>query len=394
MVPGMSEEIASGFDETWGMDTQAWKEIVVFDNLMEIIPRAVNRMMVGLPLCRNSEYLGAMKGFANSVIAVATLFLRFTPQWLKPIVGHIVALPSHYHYRTTAKYTLPIIKQRLADVKRKGEDPTFQWEEPNDYISWHINIAMAEDRQDELTPDMISRRLMPLNFAAIHTTTLTITNCLFDLISADPSKHYLEGIREEAERVLAEEGGQWTKAGLARCHRADSTIRESMRISNFMTRGILRKVLPEEGIENKAEGWRAAKGAYIGLDVHSPQHDPDIYPIPETYDAFRFSRPKEEGNTKHEESSNPQKTAAFLKSKNTDLITPSDSFLPFGLGRHACPGRFFVSLELKILLAYMVMNYEVEPLPTRPPNTWFGQNNLPPFKATIRVRRRAGIVAE
>lgn len=329
------------------------------------------------------------------VIASATVFLRFTPQWLKPVVGPIVTIPNRYHWGKTAKYTLPIIKDRLANFKRRSQDPVFKWEEPNDYVSWHITIATAEDRQDELTPDMISRRLMPLNFAAIHTTTLTITNILFDLISADSSQHFLEGIREEAERVLAEEGGQWTKAGLAKCHRADSAIRESMRISNFMTRGVMRKVMPDEGVENKAEGWRAPKGAYIGLDVHSVQHDPEIYPNPETYDAFRFSRSKEEveaqnmDNIKHQSNKD---NANVLKLKNAALITTSDTFLPFSHGRHACPGRFFVALELKMLLAKMVMDYEIEPLTTRPPNTWFGSSLLPPMKASIKVRRREGTV--
>jgi cytochrome P450 len=393
MVPGMSEELSTAVDETWGSDAQKWKDVVVFDTLMTIIPRVVNRMMVGVPLCRNQEFLSNMKSFVNDVIAAAMFVLRFTPRWLKPVVGRIVTIPNTYHWKKTAKFTLPVINERLANIKRKKEDSSFEWDEPNDYITWHINLAMAEDRQDELTPDMISRRIMPLNFAAIHTTTLTITNCLFDLISSDPSKQYLEGIREEAERILAEEGGKWTKAGLARCHRADSTIRESMRISNFMTRGVLRKVLKEEGIENKIEGWRAPKGAYVGLDVHSVQHDPEIYPVPETYDAFRFSRPKEKGDMS-EADSDTKKGDDHLKSKNTDLITTSESFLPFGHGRHACPGRFFVSLELKMLLAYMVMNYEVEPLATRPPNTWFGQNNLPPFKAKIRVRRREGTGAK
>lgn len=389
MIPGMFEEIADSFDETWGMDTEKWRDIGVFDNLMVMIPRAVNRMLVGLPLCRNQDYLTNMAKFAMDVIAVSTVFLRFTPQFLKPIVGRIVAIPNHYHYSKTAKYTLPLIKERLANFKRKQEDPNFEWEEPNDYISWQIALASSENRQDELTPDMISRRLMPLNFAAIHTTTLTITNCLFDIISCYPSLGHLEGIREEATRILAEDGGQWTKAGLTRFHRADSAIRESMRVSNFMTRGIMRKVMPDEGIENKAEGWRAPKGTYVGLDVHNVQHDPEIYPDPETYDAFRFSRPKEEGD--YTVNGDVKDGAEMLKLKNTGLITTSDTFFPFGHGRHACPGRFFVALELKMLLAYMVMNYEIEPLATRPPNKWFGQNNLPPMKATIRVRRREGI---
>jgi hypothetical protein len=46
------DELASGFDETWGFDTQAWKEIGVFENMMQLIARASNRVMVGLPLCK------------------------------------------------------------------------------------------------------------------------------------------------------------------------------------------------------------------------------------------------------------------------------------------------------------------------------------------------------
>lgn len=45
-----------------------------------------------------------------------------------------------------------------------------------------------------------------------------------------------------------------------------------------------------------------------------------------------------------------------------------------------------------MLLAYMVMNYDVEHLPQRPANTWFGSFVSPPTKAAIRVRRREGTV--
>ena len=57
------------------------------------------------------------------------------------------------------------------------------------------------------------------------------------------------------------------------------------------------------------------------------------------------------------------------------------------------PGRFFVSHEMKMFIAHMVMNYDVEPLAKRPENTWFGPTVLPDMKASIRVRRRAGTVS-
>jgi hypothetical protein len=49
------DELASGFDETWGFDTRAWKEIGVFENMMRIIARTSNRVMVGLPLCKERQ---------------------------------------------------------------------------------------------------------------------------------------------------------------------------------------------------------------------------------------------------------------------------------------------------------------------------------------------------
>lgn len=228
---------------------------------------------------------------------------------------------------------------------------------------------------------------MPLNFAAIHTTALTMTNTLFDVLSSPSTPEWLEGIREEAERVLAEQGGQWTKAGLARCHRSDSAIRESMRISNFMTRNVLRKVMPAEGIENKAEGWRAPKGILIGVDMHSAQHDPEIYLDPDTYDAFRFSKPREEADASNVH-------GGLNGGKSTGLTNPSDIFLAFSHGRHACPGRFFVSLEMKLLLAHMLMNYEVQPLENRPLNVWYGSTSIPSAKATVKVRRKADTVGK
>lgn len=383
LVPDMWEEVQVTMDQTWGMDTEAWKEIGMWENLMRIIPSITNRMMLGLPICRNEDYLKNMAKFAMDVISCTTFYLPLIPNFLKPILGPLVTVPNTRHWRNTTKYTLPIINERLANFKRKQEDPSFEWNEPNDYISWHINLATAEGRHDELTADMISRRLMPINFAAIHTTALTLTNTIFDLLSSPSTPEWLEGIREEAERVLAEEGGQWTRAGIARCHRSDSAIRESMRVSNFMTTNVSRKVMPKEGIENKLEGWRAPQGMLIGLDMHSVQHDPEIYPDPNVYNAFRFSKPREDADA-----SNVHSEANGIK--NTGLANTSDTFLSFSHGRHACPGRFFVSLEMKLLLAYMVMNYELQPLKSRPVNIWFGRSSVPPMKAAIKVRRKEG----
>ena len=354
-----------------------------------MILRLVNRMLVGYPLCENDEYLDNTARFAMDVVATAkNPRLASAPWYLRPIIGRLASRPNNKHYRKTAMHSIPVIKKRLANFKRKRENPDFDWQEPNDYLSWHINLAVEENRPDELNADKMSRRLMVLNFAAIHTSTLTLTNSLLDIVSSDPVHGYVEGVREEATRILTEEGGHWTKAGLARAHRADSAIRESMRINNFSARGLMRKVMPREGITNPEEGWFAPQGAFIGVNVDRVHHEAQIFPDPDRYEAFRFSRSKEETTTSDPKRNDVSNSAEIpQKTQNTGLITTSETFLPFGHGRFACPGRFFVAILMKMILAHVVLNYEVEPLATRPPNRWIGQNYLPPMKAKIRVRR-------
>lgn len=54
------------------------------------------------------------------------------------------------------------------------------------------------------------------------------------------------------------------------------------------------------------------------------------------------------------------------------------------------PGRFFVAHELKMILAYLVNNYEIKPIAGRPKKQWLGQTIIPPLKVMIQVRRRKG----
>jgi cytochrome P450 len=180
--------------------------------------------------------------------------------------------------------------------------------------------------------------------------------CLFDLFSADPSKGFVEGLREEAERVFAEteQTGRWNKKILTKLVRADSAIRESMRISNFATRGITRKVVAKDGLRNEEEGWTAPHGSFISLDEHSRHHDPKIYPDPDSYDAFRFSRPREEYEASRD--SSPKDLEKYVDMKNLSMVSTGENFLAFGHGRHACPGRFLVQHELKVRESPIVRN--------------------------------------
>lgn len=70
----------------------------------------------------------------------------------------------------------------------------------------------------------ITRRLLSVNFAAIHTTSVTMSHILFSL-AAEP--HYHEPLRQEIEQIIEEHG--LTKDSLAKMVKLDSFMKEVMR---------------------------------------------------------------------------------------------------------------------------------------------------------------------
>ena len=52
------------------------------------------------------------------------------------------------------------------------------------------------------------------------------------------------------------------------------------------------------------------------------------------------------------------------------------------------PGRWLVAHQLKLMLAYVTLNYDIQYLAQRPVNYVFGDSIIPPPTATMKVRRR------
>lgn len=57
------------------------------------------------------------------------------------------------------------------------------------------------------------------------------------------------------------------------------------------------------------------------------------------------------------------------------------------------PGRHFAAYEMKLMLAYIVMNYDIKLEPERegvvPENIWIGSTIIPDSRVNILVRKRS-----
>lgn len=113
-------------------------------------------------------------------------------------------------------------------------------------------------------------------------------------------------------------------------------------------------------------------------------HDPKNYENPYEFNPFRFADLRRSGEGADE----ADRKATFIARARQQWATTTNEYLAFGHGRDACPGRFFATVELKLMLAYMILHYDFEMLEARPENTWFVTQLLPPMGKTIRMRRR------
>ncbi len=241
--------------------------------------------------------------------------------------------------------------------------------------------------------------------AAVLTSTETITHALFNLLSSPHYEHFTHGIREETAAVLAAHDGQWTKDSVSKLYRADSTIRETLRYTGLQGMTMVRYVASDGGI-TLPDGLHLPEGTKIGVPAAAIHRDERFYPNPDEFDAFRFvgaqhSLPNASG--KQQGSS----AAGAEPYRQVSAASTSETFLPFSHGRSAwsvlqiaqfrgkisadvecSPGRFFAAHQLKIMLAYIMLNYDIKPLASRPPNEYFSDNITPSATATISVRRR------
>ncbi|KAK7700218.1 hypothetical protein SLS64_011031 [Diaporthe eres] len=179
---------------------------------------------------------------------------------------------------------------------------------------------------------------------------------------------YVLPLREEIRTCVEEQGG-FTKDGLNAMHKLDSFIREAQRWNPLDAGSMARRVMKPFTFKN---GVHLRQGDWI-FTPNSPLLEEDrFYDDASRFDGFRFARMREDPRLK----------------LSCALTSTSEYNLQFGDGKHTCPGRFMASDEIKLMIAFFVMNYDVafENMGSRPPNVTIGKFIFPDTGANVWVR--------
>ncbi|KAF2464865.1 cytochrome P450 monooxygenase-like protein [Lindgomyces ingoldianus] len=330
-----------------------WTPVSIYTALVHIVAKVSGRVFVGPDLCHNEEYLDCGINYTMELIS-AQQAIKKTRPILRPFFAP--RLPEVKRLRERERIAKAFLEP-IIDARRVAENNDPDWQRPDDMLQWFLN--RSEDFGN-FSAHELAKFQLGIIFAAIHTTTLTATNILYTLAI---SPEYITPLREEIRTCMADNGGIITSRALQQMEKLDSFMKECVRFNPPGFTSFSRKVLQGITLSN---GQHIPAGSTLEVPAHAIYHDSQFYPDHEKFDGFRFAKLRKGG------------TAADIA--RNQFVTSNEQSLSFGYGRHACPGRFFATNEIKMILSRLVLEYDVRNMDgvmERYPNMEVGRSTSP-----------------
>ncbi|KAF4832904.1 Cytochrome P450 monooxygenase trt6 [Colletotrichum tropicale] len=347
----LSDEAAAVLDEGLPTGNGEWQHIQFYMTAAQAAARLSALTFLGEELCHNPEWIDISISFTGVALHSGNS-LRAWPAILRPFVHHF--LPELWYIKGITKKARAIILPELERRRAARSTST----KPQDSLSW------LDDVRGDRDFDIVKGQLF-LTFAAIHTTSSVLTALLYDLIN---NPKYFDLLREEIAQVLREDGG-WKKTSLYKMKLMDSCMKESQRLNILGHHMMNRRV---EAPITLSDGTYLPRGVHLGVPVSHMRDSEFLGESPDQFDGHRFLRMRQQPGQENK----------------WQFVTTSPHFLSFGHGKHACPGRFFASNEIKIILCHLIMKYDWS-YENEPPRSAHEHRFVPDPQTVILYKKRA-----
>ncbi|KZT73294.1 cytochrome P450 [Daedalea quercina L-15889] len=361
IMPEVVDEIAASFEDIVGGSKDEWVTVPALEAMTDIIARVTNRAFVGLPFCRDKTLIKTVVGFAKDVMKTKTI-LNMIPNFLKPIVGHRLPWTSAARRRMAA-----ILGATVNERRRQMIEYGTEYEgKTDDYLTWVIEEDLKfRGKGDSI--DGVMEVISASNFAAIHTSSMSMTHALYYLCAMP---EYIEPLRKEAEEMIKVHG--WTKAAVDGMWKADSFFKEALRLNPAAHLTLFRKAMKPIVFSN---GTVIPTGTMVVATTTGTHLSENLYEDAAEFKPFRFSDVRSKGGD---------------DALRQQFHTSSPDYIPFGHGKHACSGRWFAAAEVKAVMAYILLNYDVKLQEggARPANVYVGPSIIANPWAKLMFRKR------
>ncbi|CAG7555679.1 unnamed protein product [Fusarium equiseti] len=318
-----------------------WTPVQVHDRVLRLVARNNARVFQGTAASLDEEWQSASTGYVIACFDCIRALKQWHP-WLRPLVYRFI--PERAAIKDQWAKGRKRVMASMLERKRKGgniEDPPTML----DHLSNGRNEHMANDVEMQLLHQMT------LIAVGTVTTFSSTTQALYDL-AAHPE--YVSILRQEVESVPRDQNGNFNRDSTSAMEKLDSFLKESQRLNSpdlttFQRAAVADMTLPD--------GTFVPKGTKLEINTCSIHADKDLYENPKDFDGLRFYKMRQ----------GPGQENKYKYSS----VGRED--LSWGFGRHACPGRYLSAVNIKLVLAELLMNYDIKLCEgaKRPPNIEF-----------------------
>ncbi|KAH7346207.1 cytochrome P450 [Rhexocercosporidium sp. MPI-PUGE-AT-0058] len=338
VLPGMIEELDFVFPQHF-QSYPDWTPIEPNLKFIPMITSLVARVFVGPTLCRLPSWLHTSESYSKDIFIASSIlkvFPSFSRSLLKNLIPQIWSIRRHN--REAAKIVEEALRAKLNNEGEKGESD-FENSRDATHGIWEL---LPDDLKRDY--DFQGRGQLGLAAAGIHTSARLLTHVVYSLAQYP---EYTSMLRREIEDVRAKMGDdtEWTVEMLRRLKKLDSFMKETMRLYSGGVTSFRRKVLTPTTLSN---GLVLPAGSYISAPLCAIAISPENYPSPTPFDGLRFY------NLSDSETS----AGSNVNINRHQLTSIASTSLAFGIGKHACPGRFFAAVKAKLVLVELLERYE------------------------------------
>nr|Q0CRW7.2 RecName: Full=Cytochrome P450 monooxygenase sttB; AltName: Full=Aspterpenacid biosynthesis cluster protein sttB; AltName: Full=Ophiobolin family sesterterpenoid biosynthesis cluster protein B [Aspergillus terreus NIH2624] len=292
------------------------------------------RVVFGEELANDKTFVTGVSEFVSN-ITVYAFTLRYIN--LGPLRDFILYLVHWRHRRSLPAVLTPLNNVITERKKVRSNRHISDDEESFDCIQWALDQPVSDDCK---TAEAIARRLVVISLGTIDTVAGVLVKQLTHLAS-HPECH--EEIRAEIRECLAEDDNGWTLKSTGRMKKLESFIQESLRMSSGAISLSGMRIVTGSGFRLD-DNTVLPRDSFIAIPTRNILYDPEVFPEPEKFDPFRFYKIKEDEKN------------AGSRSNRRDIRA---SWLAFGYGRQACPGRFYAINAMKTILGEILLKYDI-----------------------------------
>ncbi|KAG2173265.1 hypothetical protein INT43_004639 [Umbelopsis isabellina] len=308
----------------------------LFPFVLSIVARSSTSVFAGEELCKNETLVNC---FATVTMDIGS---NLNKNWFMdnfPMIDSFYQRtifprkPTILNHRKNAKDVLtPVIEERVRNLNNPAYD------RPNDMLQVVIENHDPKGEWGLPYTDFIINWMFVLVFVSVHTTTENATHTLYYLMKYP---EFRKEIIEEQKRVLAEEGTEgkpvkFTYDVVKKFVKLDSFIREVFRMRTIELQ------LQHKNITNRdivlSNGFVIPPKHLVFMNTWDISRDPELQgEDPEVFNPWRF-----------------------VESAKQAVRIGNDHII-FGLGKHACPGRFMAVNSMKLVISNILDRYELTP---------------------------------